>query len=262
MDKEQIVNLIKNNFCGTILAPYEIKDHAEAIVLTGSYGRGTPDKFSDVDILVIVKDKSKFNIQGKYIINNTIFDFRTESENKIKDRWSNALFYALFNCYIILDRQNKLKKLIKRRVVEYKIKLSDKIAIELVELSVLFLFDDNWRDLRSEQTHLIKALKRDRFESVAYIENVILERIISLLYLVHFCPPADGKNRLYNLKKTIPIRIYKMILSSLLLRDFTKGSLLKRYSLLSKIVEYLKNEVDKVLPMNLDLKKIYLTKRE
>jgi len=262
MNKGQIVKLIKTNFHGTALASFRIKNHAKAIVLTGSYGRGTLDKFSDVDISIMVKDDSKFNLQGKYIIDDTIFDFRTEKENEVNSNWSDAMCYAYFNCYIIMDKQGKFRKLIKDRMKDYKARLFEKIAVELVELSVLFLFKDNWRNLKSDSTHLMKALKRNRLDSAAYIQNIITEKMINLLYWVHFRPCADSKNRLRNLKKLIPLRIYKLLLRSLLLKNFTKDSLTKRDALLSEIMDYLKKEIDNVLPYNLDLKEIYLAKRD
>lgn len=262
MKQVEIKNLIVNNFSGTELESLDLINHARAIILTGSFGRKTEDQFSDVDIVVVVSENEKFSISGKFLINNTLFDFRTESIKKLRANWSDQMRFAYFYSIIVYDKDQYLSDLIRIKTKEFLNSIFTRVSIELVELSVLYCFKDNWRSLRTEETHFAKALKRNRIQTAAYIQNVILEKIINILYLANSHPFPDAKNRLLILKNILSNKEFKELSDLLVLRKLDNKSLMDREDKISLVIEFMKRYVDMKIPIKIKLKEIYFANRD
>jgi predicted nucleotidyltransferase len=254
-------NILKG-FLDGALKKFKIMDYAEAIFITGSHGRKTNDKFSDIDLVIVVRDKKKLFLSGKFLIEDKVFDFRTEEIKKMKGPWNDDMYFAYLNSILIFDRTNSLKKIILKKKKEFLKSLRDRMIIESVNLSTLFCFKDGWRNLGSEETHLSKSFDRGRIGTIAYIENLIFEKMINLLYWSHDQPIPDSKNRLFPLGALIPPKEYKKLVQLLKIDKLNKTFLLKRYKAISKSMDFVKFCVDRKISPDLDFRKIYFEKRK
>lgn len=261
MNRKEIKKMVLNGFKGFSLENFNIPNNVETAIFTGSYGRRTNDRLSDIDIVLLVDNKKNFCLGGKFLIKDALFDFRTEDFKKIQGKWSEDQIFAFLNSEIIFDRKRRFYGILNNQRQGFIKSIKNRIAIELVELSVLFKFEDNWRNLKTEKTHFEKSLERRQIETAAHIQNLMIDRIINLIYLINYQPIPDKKNKFFLLRGLLSKKEYAQINSLFVVRELTKECLIKRYKDISQIVNLLKKKVDKKIKTNLNLKEIYLKER-
>ena len=130
-------------------------DCVVGILLTGSAGRDDYDEFSDIDNVVVVNEvffkDLKLNIkEGKFYRNNFLFDSRIVSLESFVGPWSDDMFFAyLKSAKIVFDQTQSIKKTIGIKNRDW-LKISNhKLFLALVNLSVIFEFVDNWKNLKT-----------------------------------------------------------------------------------------------------------------
>ncbi|MCB0367846.1 MAG: nucleotidyltransferase domain-containing protein [Bdellovibrionales bacterium] len=228
----------------------------EGIVLTGSAGRDDYDELSDIDNVVIVNklfsNESIFDIkEGKFLRGNFLFDTRIVTSKSFAGPWSDDMFFAyLKSAKIVADQHKTIKKTIDIKTEDW-LKISNhKLFLSLVNLSVIFEFDDNWKNLKTT-THYQKYLERKDFISANRLLNIAFENVIDIIYFMNQSPIPDSKNKLKLLKNlTLLPNSCEVILSdSMIVPALTSRTLQMRYSYLSKLV----TEIIQILNLHIDI---------
>ncbi len=103
-----------NNF----IEKYQNKKEVEAILLVGSYAVGNNNKYSDIDVYIILNDEAKYQERGNILINNYLIEYFINPVNKVleflkKDqkKHRNAMANMLLNCKVLIDKKNIVPKL-------------------------------------------------------------------------------------------------------------------------------------------------------
>jgi predicted nucleotidyltransferase len=172
-------------------------------VLTGSAGREDGDAYSDVDIVVFVRDKSLPLREGKFKFDGQAFDVRIcELETLKQMTWTSDMDFAYFNSTAIYDPEGLVQQLIKNKKDEWIASISSKIILHLVQLSVILEFNNDWKGLKAD-THYQKFLSRQDYLSAHRTLNLGFEFVLDLYYLLKNEPPPDYKNKLRVFEKLI-----------------------------------------------------------
>lgn len=170
-------------------------------VLTGSAGRGDRDEYSDVDIVIFVRDKKIAEQEGKFNFYDQAFDVRICELESMKQRtWTSDMDFAYFNATAIYDPEGLVQRLIEDKKKEWISSVSSKIILHLVQLSVILEFKDDWKNLKAD-THCQKFLSRKDYPSAHRTLNLGFEFVLDLYYLIKNEPPPDYKNKLRLLAK-------------------------------------------------------------
>ena len=173
-----------------------------AIVITGSYGRGENDFLSDIDWVLVVKEKLN-NISGfKEQYNDIEFDCRIEELKSLNNtNWYMDQYYAYLNCKIYYDNNHSFKKLQDSHRKEWNEYVKKIVAIKLVECSVFLTFPTTVSELRVKKTHYEKFVSRNDYFSAYNCLNIIENQLIDLCYLANKEPIPDVKNKMRNIHK-------------------------------------------------------------
>ncbi len=256
--------MIKPNFNrGKIISEFlEIlmKDKAvNAVIYTGSYSQGYSDEYSDVDLGVFLNGKTKIN-EGKQVYKNIIFDLRFVDINILTSiEWSEDMYNAYVNSKIILDRSNEIRSLIKRKKIEWENTRLKKLKLGLVNLSVIYYFDDNWAGLKAD-SHFFKFIKRKDLISANRVLNNAFEIALDLAYLIEGRTIPDFKNKFSRLKLLKIFRSYRSLFAkAYLIKELNERNTIRRYSILDKIVNIFKKNLKEFEKQN--LYKYYLENR-
>jgi predicted nucleotidyltransferase len=235
------------------------------VALTGSYGRNSSDEYSDIDYVIFV-DK-KLNVseikEGKFFYDKILFDSRiVEVEYLEKSSWSRDMYFAYLNCDVVYDKSKIISGILDKKRVQWEDCLTKEISLELVKLSVIFSFSDNWRGLKSD-SHYFKFLKRKDFISTHRVLNVGFELILDLLYLLNKKPIPDIKNKTRFLSDLawFPVEIRSFLADSILIFNESAVDCKRRYGIMMKCMGVLKKYIDKNVVLSSDLYEYYLNNR-
>ena len=216
------------------------------IVLTGGAANDSFDKYSDVDLVIIINSKHSVIQEGKFHFENYLFDVRG-CELKVLQQmdWSYDMYFAYLYSKIIYDPENHIQILIDKKERVWKKNISTYIVIALAELSVIFRFDDNWKGLKAE-THYHKFCSRRDFLSAHRVLNAGFEIILDILYLLNDNPPPDFKNKVRMLKKMslLPSKFIPSINEFLLINSLEHSEVERKYSILSEFINFIKDIVN------------------
>lgn len=166
------------------------------IVLTGSAGRGDYDKYSDIDCVVFVKNKNIFLKEGKIPFFEFVLDIRKSCLSHIKKSiWSNDMYYAYLKGNIIYDSKNLIDPLFRKKRREWLNQIKKRLSLSLVNLSVIFSFEDNWKGLCTT-THLEKYKRRKDYLSAQRLITKAFEQSMEIIFLLNKEPFPDDKNKI------------------------------------------------------------------
>ena len=197
MKKKYLENTLSQYFEKYISNPNTV-----SIVITGSYGRNENDFLSDIDWVLIVKERQNDMSGFKEKYNNIDFDCRIEEYSSLKNNsWCMDQYFAYFNCKIYYDKNFSFKKLQDFQKEEWHEYIKKIVAIKLVECSVFLKFPNSVPDLVVEQTHFEKFIARKDYYSAYNCLNIIKNQLIDLCYIANGIPIPDVKNRLRNISK-------------------------------------------------------------
>ncbi len=100
------------------VAKYQKQKDVLAILLVGSYAVGNNNKYSDIDIYIILDNKAKYQERGNKLIDGYLIEYFINPYNKVikylqEDQIKHrcAMANMLLNCRVIMDRNNIVPKL-------------------------------------------------------------------------------------------------------------------------------------------------------
>lgn len=205
-----------------------------AILLTGSFVHSIPDKNSDLDICVILKD-SKFRERGNTWIDgieveyfmNSIKQFDAYFVDELSKGSHTAHMFA--NSRILFRRGNEVDKLIERakKIMNTPRKKMSDVSRELSK----YLLDDLEKDLEDV------FLKKDNF-SFDLIAIQILSSSLDIFFQVKRINPVKYK-RLKNCLKREEPKFANLYEKAVLEKDIKK-----RFRLLKNLVYYMEDKLD------------------
>lgn len=234
-----------------------------AVVLTGSAGRGDFDQYSDIDNVVFVNGEHKVR-EGKFVLNGFLFDTRIVDINKImKSEWSDYMYFAYINAKIVYDPRNIITDLICEKKRCWDLLIEHEISLSLVNLSVIYTFEDNWKGLKTE-THYNKFLKRKDYLSAHRLLNAGFEIILDICYLTQRESVPDYKNKMRLLHRitNLPTNITTLLSEGFCVRSYDEKDLSKRYEVLSELINLIRHHIETLkIELPDDLYKYYLLKR-
>ena len=216
------------------------------IALTGSVAREDFDKYSDVDLVIFTNLKNSQQREGKFNFDKYIFDIRICSINILKRMyWSYDMYFAYIYSKIIYDPNYRVRNLIEERKKIWKRNIVHHLIMNLVQLSVIFRFEDNWKGLKAD-THYHKSLSRGDVACAHRILNVGSELILDTLYLLNDNPVPDPKNKVKMLKvmTLLSEESISLIDQLLLITSNEKSDVERRYQIISEFVHLIKSSID------------------
>lgn len=234
------------------------------VALTGSAGRNDVDQYSDIDNVVFVDGAHKIK-EGKFIFHELLFDTRIANINKIaRSDWTDDMYSAYFNSYIIYDPNNIVKNLISEKRIQWESIVNRKLALSLVNLSIIYKFDDNWKALKTD-THYDKFLKRKDYISLHRLLTSGFEIILDIFYLMNKTPVPDMKNKIRLLKNlaVLPADINKLLSDAFTVNFHDEKDSKRRYYIMTLLITDIKKHLEKSgikIPDN--LYSYYLSQRD
>jgi|SRR2546429_2994066 len=235
-----------------------------AIALTGSAGRGDYDQHSDVDVVVFLTGPSRSVKDGKFIFNELLFDVRISDLGCLKKAdWSQDMFFAYLTSRVAYDRDGEIGKLIESKKSLWREKVTSLLCISLVNLSVIFEFDDNWRGLKAH-THYQKFIRRGDIKSAHQLLNRGFDLILDCVYLLNRSPIPDYKNKVRCLKGLdwLPNQLELLIEEGLLVKSFLPKDAERRHSILKKYLNEIRNQCDLNFELPSNIYRYYLDNRD
>ncbi len=265
------MNNLKNSFefAVNLYVNELIKNQAvDGIMLTGSAGRGDYDEFSDIDNVIVVNElfsnESKLSIQeGKFLRNNFLFDTRVITSESFKGFWSDEMFFAyLKSSKIVADNSRVIIKTLNIKKEDWLKIVTHKLLLSFVNLSVIFEFEDNWKNLKTI-THYQKYLERKDYISANRLLNIAFEKVIDIIYFMNQSPVPDAKNKLKLLKilTLLPDSYEILFRESIIVPTLTLGTAQMRYSHLAKLINEMVKILDSRIEIPEDLYSYYLRNR-
>lgn len=242
-----------------------MQDEIIGIVLTGSYGRGDNDIYSDIDNVVIVAKDNRRIRRGKFIFGGQLFDTRVSTYSSLlKKPWSDDMFYAYLNSKVEHDPNGRIANLIKAKQTEWNNGIDEKIAVNFTKLSVIYEFKDDWRKLKAK-SHFNKYVSRGDYVSAHRAINAGLELIIDLLFLLEGKTIPEQLSKITYLDKLPGASLYtkKLISEGLIISRFDLSDVQKRYEIIDHLTQQLKDIADNSkVNLSEDLYSIYLKARD
>lgn len=108
---------------------YKKNENVEAILLVGSYAVGNNDKYSDIDVYIIINDQEKYRERGNVLIDNYLIEYFINPQKKLieymrldKRGHGGPLANMLKNCKILYDKNDIIPALKKEAIKYEKIK--------------------------------------------------------------------------------------------------------------------------------------------
>ena len=97
---------------------YQKDQNVEAILLVGSYAVGNNNKYSDIDVYIILDNNAKYQERGNKLIDGYLIEYFINPYDKVikylqEDQKKHRFVMAnmLLNCQIIIDKNNIMPKL-------------------------------------------------------------------------------------------------------------------------------------------------------
>lgn len=207
-----------------------IKDsNVIGIIVTGSVIHSTPDKNSDLDVYVILKE-SKNRERGNTRINGIEIEYFINPVKQVSYYLTNELWkhtaHMLSHWVIIHQKDKIIDKLIKdaKKTLNAKLPALDKVKKELAK----YFLDDRKKDLEDA------LIKKDVFAFLS-LANDLLNRSLDTFYNVHRLPQEKIK-RLYNQIKSIDHKF-----ANLYWKALSESDMKQKYKLLLKLITYTEN---------------------
>lgn len=234
------------------------------VALTGSCGRDDNDKYSDIDYVIFVKERTEDIKEGKFFLNDMLFDSRiTELRSLMGSHWSRDMFFAYLNCRLLYDKNGEIERILNEKRRQWEKEWIKEISLTLVNMSVIFRFSDNWKGLNAD-SHYLKFLRRKDYISAHRVLNLGYELILDSLYLLNNKAIPDFKNKIkllygldWMLKENEPF-----LKEAVLVLENSEQDCVRRYQIMMKIIESIKNYADKNIVLADDLYKYYLNNRK
>lgn len=168
----------------------------EGVVITGSYGRGDNDLFSDLDMVVFLNRPINSFHEGKSTQGEIQFDIRFVFLADMKSVvWSMPMFFAYIHGLIVFDRFGYISELISAKKIEWKERCFVFLCLLFASISFNFPLLFPWRGLGGT-THFDRFLKRGDLLSVQRLLQKTYENLLEATYLVNRQPCPDYKNML------------------------------------------------------------------
>ena len=180
------------------LIPFTRDQNVIGIILVGSYVHSTPDKYSDIDVSIILNE-SETNERGNTMINGYEIEYFINSKLQLHHYFATELHKHsahMFTYNIVLfERNNLLQPLFEhaRQVMEQKLP-------ELSELNVerkKYLFDDLKKDF-------LDCLENQNLFATKLLVNTIVSEAISTFYEIKQYLPEKIKRSYNYLRKIDP----------------------------------------------------------
>lgn len=206
-----------------------------AILITGSFIHSIPDKNSDLDVYVLMKE-GKFRERGNTWINGVEIEYFMNPIKQVEQYFIDETkkggphtAHMFANSKILFKRGNEVDRLIKKAnaIINKKRKSMDNTSKELAK----YFLDDLEKDL--EDTYL----KRDPF-SFNLVANDILNKTLDVFLQITRTYEEKHK-RLYNYLNSKDKK-FASLYKAALLENNTK----KKYPLLIKLIRYIENKID------------------
>lgn len=100
------------------IKPYMLDEEVEAILLVGSYAVGNQNKYSDIDVYIILNDQAKYRERGNKLVENYLIEYFINPIYKVKEYLledkrghGGGMANMLLNGQVLLDRHDIIKKL-------------------------------------------------------------------------------------------------------------------------------------------------------
>lgn len=212
------------------------KDDANiiGITLNGGVSRGTGDSFSEVDIHFYVKDEKKKNLpiklpkMGNDIgINGVWFDIYLKNyKDYLKKKLGMSERWDLANSKILLDRNNKVKELIKKKARWRKREKEDLLEEELG-------FGRFWCFLLART-----FVQREDVVNAHMLLNKSLDLFVDYYFVKsnQFIPHFKWKYYYFQKLKNPPNKIKKAIFEAYKITDYSEKDLKRRMSIMKGVL--------------------------
>lgn len=107
------------------IKPYINNEEVEAIILVGSYAVDNQNKYSDIDIFIILNEQAKYRERGNKLINGYLIEYFINPVNKVIEYIQNdkkghggSIANMLINGKVILDKNGIIENLKKQALIE------------------------------------------------------------------------------------------------------------------------------------------------
>lgn len=111
---------------------YKDDKNVEAILLAGSYAVGNQNKYSDIDVYIILNDNANYQERGNILVDNYLVEYFINPIYKIKEYmygdkrgYGGAMANMLLNGKVILDKNNIVDGL-KQEALDMRNKIPEK----------------------------------------------------------------------------------------------------------------------------------------
>lgn len=238
-------------------------DSVLGVALTGSCGRYDNDKYSDIDYVIFVKEGKGDIKEGKFFLNDMLFDSRiVELKFFAENHWSRDMYFAYLNCRLVYDKNREIERILNKKRQQWKKERIKEISLTLVNMSVIFRFSDNWKELNAD-SHYLKFLRRKDYISAHRVLNLGYELILDLFYLLNNKTIPDSKNKIKLLcgLDWMPKKKEFFLKEAIIILENSKQDCNRRYQIMMQVVDSIKNYADKNIMLADDLYKYYLNNR-
>lgn len=201
-----------------------------AILVSGSFIHSKPDKNSDLDVFVLLKN-SKYRERGNTWINWVEIEYFINPVEQIRyyfksEFWTNHTAHMFANSKILYKKNDEINQIIKEAKIIIKKRLP-KINKSQLELSK-YNIDDLQKDLEDVY------LNKDIF-SFNIIYNNILDESINIFFKFYRIPKEKSK-RLQNQINSIDKAFERLYYDSLVENEITK-----KFEIINKLISYIEN---------------------
>lgn len=237
-----------NNKLEVLIKPFiESLSHREEVIgvaLLGGLGkRSFSDKFSDIDLSVLLydskKDRFPLPFEFHYTYGDYIAEFNINTllyEQELSIQWEHGKIEAYENARIVYDPNGKFKDLLTKKVV-----FDEKEAFERL---VWIVQQYQWR----AQIHSIRTFYRGYPEGAQYVLNVCLDMLIEGVFLLNKQYMPHCKWVFPKLKDLDHFGLYDRFLSCTLVNGFAINDVYMRLNVMDEIYNTLRNEIMKKYP--------------
>jgi predicted nucleotidyltransferase len=230
--------------CNDVVKKYKQDKNVLGILLFGSATRNKFDKYSDVDIYILLDKKGKFS-RSNFVKNglrvDIIFNTIKEAKNYLKEDTNNLrriTSYMLAYGKILFQRQRNLKRI--QAVAKNNLKLKTKYENSEI-LMHKYSIDDFWGEVQRD-------IQKGDYLAFGLDSHLLVSNIIELFLKLNgefLWQPNEIRMHLRKLDKKFADRIENF---------YKEGNTQKKKKTLSKLVEYIYEKFGGPLPQRWVLK--------
>lgn len=217
--------MILNKF----IEKYKKDKNVVGIFLTGSFVHSKPDKNSDLDVYILLKD-SKFRERGNTWISGVEIEYFInpikQVESYFKEEKEKHTAHMFANSMILYEKGDYLKVLIKKaiKILFTKDKKMSKFQIENAKYHI----DDMEKDLED-------VYKKKDWFSFELISGHLFEELVNSFFKIKGIRQEKIK-RLFVYLSSLDKNFSKLLNSALLEKDYDK-----KYSAIKKLIRYVES---------------------